>query len=90
MIIKLKDIAKVQRLYVEIFEEEDDDFVDHRKIRPKEMAIDRILNKITPNEEDQKKIYNIICVQSWNQDDNTYKPICDELRKLNYIIEEGK
>lgn len=33
MKIRLKDIAKIQRLEIEIFEEEDSDYCDHRIVK---------------------------------------------------------
>ena len=41
--LDLQKIAKIQKLYVEIFEEEDCDCPDYRVIRPKENAIFKML-----------------------------------------------
>lgn len=87
--IKLRDIAKIQYLYVGIFEEEDSEYPDYRIIRNKERAVDRILNCITDDKEEQKRIYECIEHGSWNFEDRTFKPICDELRNLGYTILEG-
>ena len=84
--INLIDIAKLQKLYIDIFEEEDCDYPDYRIIRNKEKAVERILNKITNDEEEQRKIYDIIVHESWNMNDRTFKPICDGIRALGYKV----
>lgn len=45
--IELKDIKKLQHLYIDIFSEEDEDYPDHRVINNKERAVQRILDRIT-------------------------------------------
>lgn len=90
MKIDFKDIVKLQRLYIEIFGEYDGYPVDGRKITKKEEALQRILDKITDDTILQNKIISAISSGSWNSDDNTYKPICDELRKLGFEIIGGK
>ena len=84
--IDLKDIVKLQNLYMEIFEEEDSDYVDRRVVAIKEKAVQRILDKITKEKFNQYEIWHVIQTQSWNGTDNTYKPICGRLRKLGYEI----
>lgn len=84
--IHIKDIAKMQHLYIEIFTEEDEDCPDNRIIRKKEDAVQRILNKITNEKGEQLAIWSIIQRQSWNSEDNTFRPICNDLRKLGYTI----
>lgn len=37
--IELKDIMKLQRLYIDIFSEEDEDYPDNRVINNKERAV---------------------------------------------------
>lgn len=86
MKIDFKDIVKLQRLYIEIFEEEDGYPVDYRIIRNKEKAQQRILNKITDDTILQNKIISAIGSGSWDTEDSTYKPICDELRALGFEI----
>ena len=44
--IELKDIQKLQHLYIDIFSEEDEDYPDHRVINNKERAVQRILDRI--------------------------------------------
>lgn len=87
--IKLYNIAKIQHWYIEIFGEEDSDYPNYRRIANFNRAIDRKLNEITDNKEEQQKIYNIIVYQSWNMNDRTFKPICDDLRALGYTIIQG-
>ncbi len=84
MKINLKDIIKIQYLEMEIFEEEDDFSVDNRIVINKERAIYNILEKITDDREKQKEIRCVIYENMWNTEDNTFKPICDALRKLGY------
>lgn len=85
--IKLSDIIKLDRLYVEIFSEEDSDYVDWKIVRDNEKSIDKILNKITKDKEEQSKIYDTI-VHGFC--DNDYVPMCNQLRKLGYTVLEGK
>lgn len=86
MNIKLKDIKRINKLLIEIFEEEDNYYPDHRKIRSKEQAINNILNKITTDDEKQREILSIIDKHTFNIKDFTYKPICDDLRTIGYKI----
>lgn len=86
MKIDFKDIVKLQRLYIEIFEEEDGYPVDYRVVRNKEKAQQRILEKITDDTIIQNKIISAIGRGSWNSNDYTFKPICDELRELGFEI----
>lgn len=86
MEINLKDIIKIQRLEMEIFEEEDGFPVDNRIVKNKERAIYKILNKISSDKNEQDKIRRIIYTGMWNQQDLTFKPICDEIRKAGYEV----
>lgn len=87
--IKLIDIAKIQKWYMDIFYQEDDDYPDYRVIGQKNRHIQRILNNITEDKQEQNTIYGIIVHQSWNMRDRTFKPICDDLRALGYTIIQG-
>lgn len=58
--IYMSQIKKIFEMYMDIFEQEDSDYPDYRIIRPKERAIDRTLDKITDNNEEQRKIYYAI------------------------------
>ena len=84
--IELKDIVKMQNLYIEIFYEEDEDCPDRRIIVKKEKAVQRILTKIINNKGEQLAIWGTIQRESWNIKDKTFKPICDKLRELGYAI----
>lgn len=86
MKIRLKDIAKIQRLEMEIFEEEDSFPVDNRIIKNKERAIYNTLNKITMDWDKREKIRDCIYKNMFNQEDTTFKPICDGLRALGYEV----
>lgn len=81
--IELKDIMKLQHLYIDIFSEEDEDYPDNRIINNKERAVQRILDKITDKKFNQIEIWKVIQIKSW---DNTFEPICDRLRNLGYEI----
>ena len=87
--IKLIDIAKIQHWYIEIFSEEDSDYPNYKRIGQFNRHITRVLNSITKDKEEQRKIYDIIVHQSWNMKDRTFKPICDDLRMLGYTIIQG-
>lgn len=84
--IDLKDIAKLQRLYIEIFSEEDNSYPDRRIIANKERAVQRVLDKITSNSTKQEEIYDCIVEGSWDRGDYTFNPICNRLQKLGYKI----
>lgn len=56
--IELKDIQKLQHLYINIFLEEDEDYPDHRVINNKERAVQRILDRITDKKFNQIEIWN--------------------------------
>lgn len=84
--IELKDIKKIQHLYIDIFTEEDEDYPDKRIISNKERAVQRILDKITDKKFNQIEIWKVIQIESWNTTDNTFKPICNRLRELGYEI----
>lgn len=84
--IELKDIKKLQHLYIDIFSEEDEDYPDRRVINNKERAVQRILDRITNKKFNQIEIWKVIQIKSWDTADNTFKPICDRLRKLGYEI----
>lgn len=84
--IELKDIIKLQHLYIDIFTEEDEDCPDRRIINNKEKAVQRILDRIIDKRFNQIEIWKVIQLESWNTTDNTYKPICNRLRELGYEI----
>ena len=84
--IELKDIKKLQHLYIDIFSEEDEDYPDRRVINNKERAVQRILDRITNKKFNQIEIWKVIQIKSWDTADNTFKPICDRLRNLGYEI----
>ena len=84
--IELKDIKKLQHLYIDIFSEEDEDYPDGRVINNKERAVQRILDRITDKKFNQIEIWKVIQIKSWDTTDNTFKPICDRLRELGYKI----
>jgi len=84
--LKLKDIVKLQHLYIDIFTEEDEDYPDRRIISNKERAVQRILDRITDKKFNQIEIWKVIQIKSWDTTDNTFKPICERLKNLGYEI----
>ncbi len=61
MEITIKQINKIHNLCLKIFEAEDDDFVDRRKIVPRERAIMNILETLAFGDGVRKmKIWDII------------------------------
>ena len=84
--IKLKDIQKLQHLYIDIFSEEDEDYPNRRIISNKERAAQRILDRITNQKFNQIEIWKVIQIKSWDDTDSTFKPICNRLRELGYEI----
>ena len=92
MKINLKDIVHIQRLQMEIFEYEDDDYgYDNRIIANKQRGIDTTLGKITDDKEKQLEILECIYHGMWDTSDNTYRPICNRLRAKGYeIVKESK
>ena len=90
--IKLSTIAKIQSATIRIFEAEDCDreYIDRRTVAANERAIDRHLSKITDDKEVQHKVLEIINNNNFNTNDMTFKPICDGLRELGFVIKEGE
>lgn len=86
--IQAKDVKIINLLLVEIaeLEFENDDYIDRRRISPKERKIDRILKRITEDEEEQNAIYRAISKETFNTEDITFKPIIDNLKKIGYEI----
>lgn len=84
--IKSCDVVKIQRLSMEIFEEEDNCYPDYRVINNKCRGINRVLNKISDDEDERRKVYNAITDHNFNTSDYTYKPICDSLKSIGYEI----
>lgn len=87
--IKLYWITKIQSATIRLFCAQDSDYVDGRAVRANEKAISYWLDKITDHEAERRRILDIIERQNWNTEDETFKPICDELRALGYEILEG-
>lgn len=90
MEIEFKDIVDLQRLYMEIFEEEYGFPVDNHIVNNKEKAVQKILDRITSDNNKQREIWYIIQTQSWNKQDNTYKPICNSLRNIGFQIKNSE
>lgn len=88
--IKMSWVAKIQIATMKIFYAEDEDYPNYRVIRPNERAIDHYLSLITDNKEEQEKILRAIERENFNTKDRTYKPVCDNLRALGYVIKEGE
>lgn len=74
-------LAQINYFMQKIFNEEDDDYVDHRKIRNYERAIENRFKKLNADEQMKKDIHRTFCPV-----DFTYKEQCDRLRALGYAI----
>jgi len=90
-IITVGQIAKCYRLYIEIFEEEDQDYPDGRIVNNKENAELKLLRKMVgDNEEMVKKARDIVdhirVPGGDDGDDGSYKPLCDDFRKLGFVV----
>ena len=86
MEIDFQILAQINYYQTKIFEEEDDNFVDGRKIRNYERAITNRLKKLNADEQMAKDIYETFCIC-----DPTYKEQCDRLRARGYtIVNNGK
>lgn len=83
-------IVKIQAATMRLFEALDEDYPDGRAVRANERAIQKWLDKITADKDEQREILRVIEQGNWNREDKTFKPIFDELRKLGYEIVEGK
>lgn len=79
-------VSEIQKLSIELFEAQDEDYPDGRVVKGKEKAIWNRLAKITSDKKEQGEILDAINHGNWRTDDLTYKPICDELRNLGYEI----
>lgn len=83
-------IVKLQAATMRLFEALDDDYPDGRAVRANERAIQKWLDKITDNTNEQRRILDIVERGNWNMSDRTFKPIFDELRALGYEIVEDR
>ena len=81
-------IMKIQAATMRLFDALDDNYPNWRAIRANERAIQKWLDKITDNVDEQRQILEVIEHGNWNMKDTTFKPIFDELRALGYEIEE--
>ena len=83
-------IVKIQAATMRLFDALDDDCPNWRAIRANERAIQKWLDKITDDTDEQRQILDVIERGNWNMEDTTFKPICDGLRKLGYEITENE
>lgn len=79
-------LVKLQAATIRKFAAEDSDYPDCRAIRANERAIQKWLDKITDNADEQRRILDVIERGNWNMEDTTFKPIFDELRALGYEV----
>lgn len=82
-------IVKLQAATMRLFEALDDDYPDGRAVRANERAIQKWLDKITDNADEQRQILDVIERGNWNMEDRTFKPIFDKLRALGYKVVFG-
>ena len=83
-------IVKLQAATMRLFDALDDDCPNWRAIRANERVIQKWLDKITDDTDEQRQILDVIERGNWNMEDTTFKPIFDELRALGYEIKEEK
>ena len=79
-------IVKLQAATMRLFDALDDNYPNWRAIRANERAIQKWLDKITDNADEQRQILDIVECGNWNTEDTTFKPIFDELRALGYEV----
>lgn len=79
-------IVKLQAATIRKFAAEDSDYPDCRAIKANERAIQKWLDKITDDTDEQRQILDVIERGNWNMEDTTFKPIFDELRVLGYEV----
>lgn len=84
--IYVEYLVKLQAATMRLFDALDDDCPNWRAIRANERAIQKWLDKITDNVDEQRQILNIVERGNWNMEDTTFKPIFDELRALGYEV----
>lgn len=82
----LRLIVQIQHYEMELFEALDEDYPDNRIVKAKEKAIYNRLNKITDDVVLKEKIRLCIQQNMQNMNDITFRPICNELRKLGLEI----
>lgn len=79
-------IVKLQAATMRLFDALDNNYPNWRAIRANERAIQKWLDKITDNADEQRQILDIVEHGNWNMEDTTFKPIFDELRALGYEV----
>lgn len=84
--IDVEYLVKLQAATMRLFDALDDNHPNWRAIRANERAIQKWLDKITDNEDEQRQILDVIEHENWNMKDTTFKPIFDELRALGYEV----
>lgn len=87
--IKMSWVAKLQYATMRLFAAQDEDYPDGRAVSANERAIQHYLNLMTNDINEQRKIHDVVQRNNWNTKDLTYKPICDELRAMGFVIKEG-
>ena len=83
-------LVKLLAATIRKFAAEDSDYPNRKAIRANERAIQRWLDKITDNADEQRQILDVIERGNWNMKDTTFKQIFDELRALGYEIVEDR
>jgi hypothetical protein len=90
--ITVGQIARCYCLYVEIFEEEDQDYPDGRVVANKESAIERLLHKMVgddgPTLDKARDIVEHLRIPG-DGDDGSWKPLCDDFRSLGFKVVDG-
>ena len=92
--ITVGQIARAYSLYIDIFEEEDNDCPDGRVISNKYNAIERLLRRMVGDDETMlSKARDIIerlrPYTNDGVDDGSWKPLCDDFRALGFVVVDG-
>ena len=86
--IKRKKKKKLVYAVLRLFEAQDDESVDRRKVAARERAVNRYLDNISSSKEERWEIRFVTECSLWTK--RTGESIEKELRELGYEIEEDK
>lgn len=84
--IKRTDLKKLVYAVFRLFEAQDDECADRRKVAARERAVSRYLDKISSSKEERWEIRFVVELSLWTK--RTGESIERKLRELGYEIEE--
>lgn len=88
--IKFEWLVKAQNAFMRMFEAEDEEYPDYRKVRANERAMDYWIGKITQDKEEYGKIYHIISSGSFDTRDYSFKSMCDRLEEIGFEVADNE